>query len=285
MYPVVGTVRKVMRPAATPCSDWPRSTRSLVLDVVDEAVVDEHVDDVVELAQREEHFLGDHRAQQRRQEQLLALDAAVVTVGLGGHLAGPHVVQRGVPVDHLAAGVGQHGAELVVLQRGGAAHLDAAERVDHLGEPGEVDRHEPVDGQARQLLDDLDQTLGAAEGDRPSSAWSRCKPRRGRSCRSRRRRAGRTRRSRGSHGSHSIGVDVQVTRKRHRHNAFAVGGDVDQHHGVGARAAGVASVSPAPMSAFSPSRLSTPTIRKFSSPNCALGPRCRAIPDPAPRPG
>ena len=31
------------------------------------------------------------------------------------------------------------------------------------------------------------------------------------------------------------------------------------------------SVSPAPMSLFSPNRLSTPTIRKFSSPNCALG--------------
>ena len=31
------------------------------------------------------------------------------------------------------------------------------------------------------------------------------------------------------------------------------------------------SVSPAPMSLFSPNRLSTPTIRKFSSPYCALG--------------
>ena len=29
--PVVGTVTNVMRPAATPCSDCPRSTRSLVL--------------------------------------------------------------------------------------------------------------------------------------------------------------------------------------------------------------------------------------------------------------
>ena len=33
------------------------------------------------------------------------------------------------------------------------------------------------------------------------------------------------------------------------------------------------SVSPAPMSLFSPNRLSTPTIKKFSSPNCAFGSR------------
>lgn len=30
-YPTVGTVTNVIRPAFTPCTDWPRSTRSLVL--------------------------------------------------------------------------------------------------------------------------------------------------------------------------------------------------------------------------------------------------------------
>ena len=138
----------------------------LGVDVVDVAVVDEHVDDVVELGQREEHFLGDHRAQQRGQEQLLALDAAVVAVGLGGDLAGAHVLQRGVAVDHLAAGVGQHGAELVVLQRGGGAHLDTAERIDHLREPGEIDCHETVYRQARQFLDHLHQALRSTDGIR-----------------------------------------------------------------------------------------------------------------------
>ena len=40
---------------------------------------------------------------------------------------------------------------------------------------------------------------------------------------------------------------------------------------VSDRAPPASSVSPAPMSLFSPNRLSTPTIRKFSSPNCAFG--------------
>lgn len=39
------------------------------------------------------------------------------------------------------------------------------------------------------------------------------------------------------------------------------------------RAPSASAVSPAPMALFSPCRLSTPTIRKFSSPNWALGSR------------
>ena len=193
---------------------------------------------LLSLLRREERVLGDQRAQQRGQEQLLALDAAVVAVGLGGDLTGAHVLQRGVAVDDLPSGVGQHGAQLVVLQRRGAAHLDAAERVDHLGEAGEVDRHEPVDGQTGQLLDHLHQTLRAADGvggvqlglgvdlvgsvalgvlvvSGPYSPVS------------------------GFHGSHLHRRDGQVAREGHGDNAFAVGRDVHQHDGVRARACGV----------------------------------------------
>src|ERR1700744_3398701 len=94
-------------------------------DSVDVAVADEHVHHAVELAQREKCLLRNQRAQQRGQKQLLALDPPVVAVVLGGDVASSDVIQRGLGVDQLASGVGQHGAQFIVLQRGGAAHLYA----------------------------------------------------------------------------------------------------------------------------------------------------------------
>ncbi|COX72118.1 Uncharacterised protein [Mycobacterium tuberculosis] len=125
------------------------------LDVVHVAVTDEHVDDVVEPAEVEQGVRRDHRTQQRRQKQLLAFDAPVVAIALGGDLASAHIVQRGRPVNDLASGVLQHRAQFVVPQRGGAAYLDAAEGLDHPRETDEVNRDEPVDAQARQFLNDL----------------------------------------------------------------------------------------------------------------------------------
>ena len=57
----------------------------------------------------------------------MALESPVVTVRLGGDLAGPHVVQRGRAVDDLAPRVFEHRAQFVVVQRRAAAHLDTAE--------------------------------------------------------------------------------------------------------------------------------------------------------------
>ena len=134
-------------------------------------------------------------------------------------------------------GGGQHGAQFVVLQRGGAAHLHTAHRIDHLREAGEIDRHEPVDGQARQLLDHLHQALRSSEG------------------------IGRVQLGFRVHLFGAIALrllvpdrsilaglgiprltldrrDREVTRKRHDDDAFAVGRDVYQHHGVRPGAAG-----------------------------------------------
>src|SRR6202021_2298336 len=162
----------------------------------------------------------------------------VVARVLGRDVAGSHVVQRGLRVDQLTSGVRQHGAQFVVLQRGGAAYLHAAERVYHLREAGEVDGDEAVDAQTGELLDFLHQTLRSAEGER------RVQFRLGVDV----------------SGTPLLGVrvveravltgvwiprltldgrDGQIARKRHCDNTFTVCRDVDQHDGVRSGAARV----------------------------------------------
>ena len=153
---------------------------------------------------------------------------------LAGDGARSHIVQSGVTVDFLAAGGGENHAEFGVLQRCRATNLYAAQCVDHLLEAGEVDRHEPVDRQAGDLLDHLHQAFGAAQcvrrvqfglgvplvvaplagvlvvdGSIPSG-----------------RRVPRLAHHR---------RDGEVPGKRNGHHSLAIGGDVHQHDGVRAR--------------------------------------------------
>ena len=214
----------------------------LGLDVVDVGVADEHVHHIVQLVEAEEGVGGDHRAQQRGQEQLLAFDAAVVAVAFGGDLPGPHVVERAVAVKPLMAGGGQHRPEFVVLQWGGAADVDPAQGVDHFGEAVEVHRHEPVDRQPGDLLNGLDQALGPAEGvgrvELGLGVAPLVAPLAGVLVVHRTVVAGL-----GVPGLTAHRGDGQVARERHRHHALAVRRDVHQHHGVRSGPFGVGRVT------------------------------------------
>ena len=71
-----------------------------------------------------------------------------------------HQLQGGRPVDHLAACRGDVQTRVLVLDRGREVHGDAAQRVDHARETGEVDRHVVVDRDAEDLLDRLHEQVG-----------------------------------------------------------------------------------------------------------------------------
>ena len=173
---------------------------------------------------------------------MLAFDATVVTVVLGGDGSRPDIIQCGGAVEFLTAGGGQHGAQFGVLQWCGGTHLDPTEGIDHRGETGEIDSHETVDGKSGDLLDRLDQTLGATEGiGRVELAGGEplvVAPLAGvpvvdRSVPAR-------------FGIPRLAVDrgdPQVAGEGDSHHTTAIGGDVDQHDGVGAGPLGDAGIA------------------------------------------
>ena len=173
---------------------------------------------------------------------MLAFDTTVVTVVLGGDGSRADVVQGSGAVEFLTAGGGQHGAQFGVLQWRGGAHLDPTESVDHRGETGEIDSHETVDGKSGDLLDRLDQTLGATEGiGRVELAGSEplvVAPLAGIPVVHRSVSAG--------FGIPCLAVDrcdPQVAGEGDSHHTTAIGGDVDQHDGVGAGPLGDAGIA------------------------------------------
>src|SRR5699024_7148457 len=118
------------------------------------------------------------------------------------------------------------GPQLVVHQRAGGAHLDAADGVDHRLEPREIHAEEVVDLQSGEFLDHLYQAAGAAERIRRVQLDVVL----------------------GGNGFVGVGarrivpalaarpVDVQVAGERDAHHAVAAGGDVHEHDRVRASA-------------------------------------------------
>ena len=113
------------------------------------------------VAHRVDHGRRRGRLLGHRGEHLaLPLDPAEVAARVG--LAHPHVAERGGAVQVLAA-LRQVDVGVLVLDRLGQAHLDAAQRVDDVDEPAEADLDVGVDPQAGVGLDGLHQQLRPAE--------------------------------------------------------------------------------------------------------------------------
>ena len=118
--------------------------------------------------------VGDGRVdfgQHGAEEGVLALNAAEVRQAvvlpvavrvLVVEVPAAHELQRGGPVHDLAARRGHVEPGVLVLDGGREVHGDAAQRVDHAREPGEVHGDVVVDGDPEVLLNGLDQQVGPA---------------------------------------------------------------------------------------------------------------------------
>ncbi len=147
LVPAVGTVMKVTAPASTLRSDCPSVSSDRVSTPSTNVARVKALMKPLSLPDRTAP--ARHRlAQQRRQEQLLPLDPAVVAVALGLHVAGTDVVEGLATVQRLVAGDGQDVAEFTVDQRLRDAHVHAADRVDHALEAREVHADEVLDLQS-----------------------------------------------------------------------------------------------------------------------------------------
>ena len=197
--------------------------------LIDEAVLDEGVDDAVQRRGIGQDLAGERSAQQRREEQLLAFDAPVVTVALGVDGAGAYVVEGSFTADLLLTGLGEDGAQLEIVERDRRADLDTTDLVHDLLETREVHRDEVVDVQAADRGECVDDALGAAVAIGGVELGARL-------------------------GGHDLAgvfafvviprcalgtVDLQVPRETHRDHAAAVGRDVHEDHRVRPGTAGV----------------------------------------------
>ncbi len=181
--------------------------------------------DLLELHRVQQHPAVGRLVHERGEESLLPLHPA--QVGGAVEVAGAYVLQGPAAVEGAGAGR-QVEPGVGVPERPHGAHLDAADRVDGLHEAGEVDLHVVIDVDAGEALDGAYGQRGAALGVGGVELL----------------RVGR---------AHPAGLvralgdlGVGVPRQSDDGGALAVGGEVHEHHRVGAVAGGAAqAVAPA----------------------------------------